>query len=268
MVNIELIKVNIDELISPIWNPRKISKREKEKLRKSINEYGYISPIIINKHNNHIIGGNQRVAILKELGYTEIDVVYINEPNLDKEKALNLSLNKINGEWDNSKLEDLLVDLELNEVDLDLTGFDKLDFKEFDFNLKFPTPTPKEPQEKGIIEEVIITTETLDKPIQSTESFEEENLFDSIKYTDNTVTIYGEEEPTTQETEETIETQKQDNTLQYEKPTITQTEKDKINQILEEKYQILLTFNNKKELEKTIKKIKTDHTINCTIKII
>ena len=127
----EIVKVDINELISPEYNPRQITDDEMEKLKNSINEFGYIAPIIVNKHNNHIIGGNQRYEALKSLGYTDVDVVFVDEPDLNREQALNIALNKISGEWDLVKLEDIIDDLELNDFDISLTGFDDHELENF-----------------------------------------------------------------------------------------------------------------------------------------
>lgn len=127
----EIFKVDINELISPEYNPRQITDDEMGKLKNSINEFGYIAPIIVNKHNNHIVGGNQRYEALKSLGYTDVDVVFVDEPDLNREKALNIALNKISGEWDFVKLEDIIDDLELNDFDISLTGFDDHELENF-----------------------------------------------------------------------------------------------------------------------------------------
>ena len=140
----EIIKVNINELISPEYNPRQITNDEMEKLKNSINEFGYIAPIIVNKHNNHIVGGNQRYEALKSLGYTDVDVVFVDEPDSNREKALNIALNKINGEWDFVKLADIIDDLELNDFDISLTGFDDLELENFGIE---EDPTEHEPVE-------------------------------------------------------------------------------------------------------------------------
>lgn len=87
----EIHKVQINELISPEYNPRTITSEELEKLKDSLEEFGYISPLIVNKHNNHIVGGNQRYLCLKEMGYTEIDVIYIEEPDIQREKAIKIN---------------------------------------------------------------------------------------------------------------------------------------------------------------------------------
>ena len=133
----EIVKVDINELISPEYNPRQITDDEMEKLKNSINEFGYVAPIIVNKHNNHIVGGNQRCLALKQLGYTMIDVIYIDEPDINKEKALNIRLNNLSGEWDTNKLQNILDDLKLQEFDVSLTGFD-IEVQKFEFDDNSP----------------------------------------------------------------------------------------------------------------------------------
>lgn len=270
----ELEKAKITELISPTWNPRKITERERKKLTKSIDEYGYVAPVIVNRHNNHIVGGNQRVKILEDLGYKEIDVIYINEPNLEREKALNISLNKNSGDWDIGKLEDLLVDLELSDVDLDLTGFDNLDFKEFNFDIRLPKDKAKESKPNAIIEEVIITTETLDDMQEENTNVKgntyipveehTESLFDSIEYEDDTVTVFGETEEDNEE--ETI-LKPSNNKEDYKEP-YTPTNKDKVNEVLTDEYKVLLVFNNKTDLDNALKKLKLDKELGCSIKVL
>ena len=129
----EIVKVDINELISPEYNPRQITDEEMEKLKNSINEFGYVVPIIVIKHKNHIVGGNQRCLALKQLGYTMIDVIYIDEPDINKEKALNIRLNNLSGEWDKNKLQNILDDLKLQEFDVSLTGFD-IEVQKFEFD--------------------------------------------------------------------------------------------------------------------------------------
>ena len=128
----EIVKVDINELISPEYNPRQITDEEMEKLKNSINEFGYVAPIIVNKHNNHIIGGNQRYEALKQLGYTMIDVIHINEPDINKEKALNIRLNNLSGEWSMPKLEKVIDELKMEKFDITLTGFDIDNVESFD----------------------------------------------------------------------------------------------------------------------------------------
>lgn len=135
-------KANINELISPDWNPRQITEEELKKLETSLNEFGYIEPIIVNDVNNHIVGGNQRCKALKTLGYDEVDVVYVHIEDLAKEKACNVDLNKISGDWDNDKLKIVLEEIELSPVDVSLTGFDEIELTEM--GIKEPTETNEE----------------------------------------------------------------------------------------------------------------------------
>ena len=119
------VKKNINDLKYENYNPKKKKKqkdKEYQKIKKSIEEFGYVDPIIINKDNT-IIGGHQRLTVLKDLGYEEVDVIQI-DIDKTKEKALNIALNKITGEWDYAMLGDLLLDLDQQNYDLEITGFD------------------------------------------------------------------------------------------------------------------------------------------------
>lgn len=127
-------KINIEKLKAAEYNPRKDLQPEDEewrKIQRSIEEFGYVDPIIVNSDMT-VIGGHQRLKVLKDLGYTEIEC---NVVDLDKtkEKALNIALNKISGEWDNAKLEELLAELNTTDIDMDITGFS---FDEIDDILK------------------------------------------------------------------------------------------------------------------------------------
>lgn len=128
-----IIKRHIDDLVPAEYNPRvdlKPGDKEYDKLKRSIEEFGYVEPIIYNKRNNTVVGGHQRLKVLKELGYTDIDVVEV-DLNDNDEKALNIALNKVSGDWDNEKLEELLNELN-NEADFDisLTGFEEDEIEE------------------------------------------------------------------------------------------------------------------------------------------
>ena len=116
----------VGKLIPAEYNPRKDLKPgdpEYEKLKRSITEFGYVEPVIWNKTTGHIVGGHQRAKILIETGVTEIECVVV-EMSEEKEKALNVALNKINGEWDKDKLSLLIADLQGADFDVSLTGFD------------------------------------------------------------------------------------------------------------------------------------------------
>lgn len=130
----DIQRISIDKLIPATYNPRKDLKpsdAEYIKIKNSIENFGFVSPLIINKDMT-VIGGHQRLKVLKELGFTELECIVV---ELDKtnEKALNIALNKIQGDWDEEKLEELLQELKLQNFDTNLTGFD---FDEVDEILK------------------------------------------------------------------------------------------------------------------------------------
>lgn len=102
------------------YNPRQISKHDFQKLVQSIKEFGFIEPVVINKDKT-IIGGHMRVRAAKELNMVDIPCVEVDLPK-EKEKALNLALNRIHGEWDEQKLAEVLFELE-ELPELELTGF-------------------------------------------------------------------------------------------------------------------------------------------------
>jgi ParB-like chromosome segregation protein Spo0J len=69
-----------------------------------------------------VIGGHQRLFVLRDLGYSEADVAVVDLSKAD-EKALNIALNKISGEWDEEKLAAIFAELDADGYDMRLTGF-------------------------------------------------------------------------------------------------------------------------------------------------
>ena len=95
-----------------------------EKLKLSLDKFGYVEPMVWNKQTGNLVGGHQRFNVLKADGAKEVQVSVVNL-SLTDEKALNLALNKIQGDWDQDKLAQLLDDLtQEQDFDLGLTGFD------------------------------------------------------------------------------------------------------------------------------------------------
>lgn len=119
-------KKSTAKLLPADYNPRKNIKpgdAEYEKLKRSIEQFGYVEPVIWNKVTGRVIGGHQRLKILIDMGIAEVECVVV-ELSEEKEKALNIALNKISGEWDKDKLALLISDLQGADFDVSLTGFD------------------------------------------------------------------------------------------------------------------------------------------------
>ena len=115
----------LKELKPAAYNPRKKLKKgdkEYEKIKQSLLKFGYVDPIIVNEDLT-VIGGHQRLTVLKDLDYETAKCVIVDLPKED-EKALNIALNKITGQWDEALLADLLLDLQESDFNLDLTGFE------------------------------------------------------------------------------------------------------------------------------------------------
>lgn len=124
--NLKIEYVDINTLKSCEYNPRRWNKEAKEQLRESINKFGVIDPLLVNgaeERKGIVIGGNFRLSILKELGYTEVPVLYIEIGDIEKERELNIRLNKNQGEFDLKLLsefdEKLLAQIGFNSEDLD-----------------------------------------------------------------------------------------------------------------------------------------------------
>lgn len=121
----EFQHIKIKDLVPASYNPRKQLKsgdKEYEKIKRSIQEFGYVEPVIVNLDMT-IIGGHQRVTVLSDLGYEEIDCIVV-DIDKTKEKALNIALNKITGEWNKELLADLIQDLQDSDFDVGFTGFE------------------------------------------------------------------------------------------------------------------------------------------------
>lgn len=106
------------------YNPRKDLKPddlEYRKIQKSINEFGLVDPLVVNKDHT-IISGHQRFKVLVDAGFDKVPCSMV-DLDKTKEKALNIALNKITGDWDFPKLNDLLIELDTGDLDMEAVGF-------------------------------------------------------------------------------------------------------------------------------------------------
>ncbi len=123
----QIERISIDRINPAPYNPRvdlQPGDPDYQRLSKSIESFGCVEPLIWNRRSGNLVGGHQRLKILRARGDTEADVSVVDLPPA-KEKALNVALNKISGDWDPRKLAELLEELtQLPEFDIELTGFD------------------------------------------------------------------------------------------------------------------------------------------------
>ena len=157
----EIRKIKVSEITPAAYNPRQTLKpgdQEYEKLKDSITTFGYVEPLVWNERTKTLVSGHQRLAVLIEKGIGEIEVSVVDLP-LKKEKALNLALNKIRGNWDDAKLAVLLEELsKIPDFDVGMTGFSMPDItdvldryaedKEDDFDFEAAAEAIKTPVTK------------------------------------------------------------------------------------------------------------------------
>ena len=125
-MNIE--EVNPADLVPADYNPREISEHQLDALKRSIQRWGFVQPIIVNERTGKIVGGHQRVTAALELAYKTVPVTRV-DLSESAEKALNIALNKISGDWDNTRLAVLLEDI-AGEFAPDELGFEDFELDE------------------------------------------------------------------------------------------------------------------------------------------
>jgi DNA modification methylase len=124
--------IPISKIKAAPYNPRKDLKPsdpEYLKLAKSLKEFDLVEPLIWNKRSGNLVGGHQRLKVLKDIGQTEVEVSVVDLSDT-KEKALNIALNKISGEWDLPLLKDLLQEIDTGDFDIEVTGFDSKEIED------------------------------------------------------------------------------------------------------------------------------------------
>ncbi len=129
----QIQRVSVSKIKPAPYNPRvdlQPGDPKYESLKRGIEQFGCVEPLVWNARSGNLVGGHQRFKILREQGAAEVDVSVVDLPE-EQEKALNIALNKLDGEWDDAKLAALLDELTtLNEFDIELTGFDLPDANE------------------------------------------------------------------------------------------------------------------------------------------
>jgi hypothetical protein len=124
-MKIEFLKIN--DVVPADYNPRKLSDKQRDDIKSSLLRFGFVDPVIINRNPdrmNVVVGGHQRLKVWESMGNDTFPAVFVDLP-LEKEKELNVRLNKNTGEWDF----DILL-AEFDACDLDDWGFEDSDFPE------------------------------------------------------------------------------------------------------------------------------------------
>lgn len=135
---------------------------EYENLRRSITTYGLIIPVVWNKRTNRVVSGHQRITVLENEGETEVDVSVVDLDEM-QERQLNVALNKVEGDWDEEKLGDLLA--ELGE-DATLTGFTRQEIDSLTNDIDSLIDSDTVDKELKAIEELFNVSLTFDKADQ------------------------------------------------------------------------------------------------------
>ena len=138
--------IPINDLKPAKYNPRldlQPEDKEYQDIKRSITEFTLVEPLVINKDMT-VIGGHQRLKVLKDLQYKEVPCIVV-DLDKQKEKMLNIALNKISGDWDRPRLKDLLEELDSGEFDVNMTGWGEQEIEDLmtEFN---PTSIDEQPR--------------------------------------------------------------------------------------------------------------------------
>jgi ParB-like chromosome segregation protein Spo0J len=140
-----------------------------DRLQRSIREFDLVQPVVWNRRTGHVVGGHQRLAVLRTDGHERVDCVVVDLP-LEREQALNVALNnpEVGGEWDPDLLSGLLEELaDLPEFDATLTGFDKQRLRDLMF---VPAEEPPQPLEDDPEPEAVVAM--LEVPLEEWDAVE------------------------------------------------------------------------------------------------
>lgn len=121
----DIVERKITDLIEAEYNPRQLTKDQRKQLTDSLTRFGLVDPVIVNKHPERLdilVGGHQRCKVWAEMGHVIIPTVEVNLTP-DKERELNVRLNKNTGQFDMEMLGD-----HFDQTDLIDWGFQEWEF--------------------------------------------------------------------------------------------------------------------------------------------
>lgn len=152
---LETYHVSIGDLRPSEYNPRAWDQKTIQELTKSIKQFGFVIPILVNKakgRENVVIAGHFRLKIAKDLGFTSVPVNYVEISDLEKEKKLNLTLNRVSGDWDYDLLKnfdiEMLLESGFDDYDLSHIFDDALGVEDDNFDAEKAASEIKDPRTK------------------------------------------------------------------------------------------------------------------------
>ncbi|MBR6031383.1 MAG: ParB N-terminal domain-containing protein [Bacteroidaceae bacterium] len=123
----EIVIKKLEELTPADYNPRKDlqeADKEYQDIKSTIQMFGLVVPLIMNKRTGNLVNGHQRLKVLRDLGYKEVEVSLV-DMDEKKEKALNLALSRIDGDFDNKALTNVMAEIKEAGIDPITLGFTK-----------------------------------------------------------------------------------------------------------------------------------------------
>lgn len=171
-------RLAIKQIKPAAYNPRKKLRPqdpEYQRIKRSIQTFGMVDPLVWNKRSGNLVGGHQRLKILRdEFGASEVDVSVVDLAPAE-EKALNLALNKVGGQWDEGALADLLGELR-EQIDASLSGFTQAEIDNLLDSEPAETAEDTSSQLAGLIYRVIIDCKDENEQREMLDRFNREGL--------------------------------------------------------------------------------------------
>jgi len=141
--------IAVDSINPAPYHPRLRLRPEDPRYRSilgSLDTFGLVEPLVFNERTGHLVGGHVRFEILRARGDKTVLCSVVDLPP-DREKALNLALNRTGGDWDRDRLAALLDDLTSTTdlgFDLSVTGFAEDEIDRLIGDLRDPEDSPSD----------------------------------------------------------------------------------------------------------------------------
>lgn len=188
IAKIHMRTIEIGKINPAKYNPRidlQPGDPDYEKIKNSVHGFGYTDPLILNEHNGVLISGHQRLKILKEMGYTHVDVSVVEIQDEKKEKSMNMAMNNIRGREDTVKLKEIFEEFDVYDELIALAGYEQEEFdnikgfeEQVDTGEIGPTPSErKKVYDEGAIKQIVLyyTGDEYEKRIQAFADIAERN---------------------------------------------------------------------------------------------